>query len=140
VRFFADANIPPKAVKLLNVFDPKHEGEALTSSFDQGTADPDWMRDIAKRNPKPFVLCGDGRILTNEVERQVLRDCDLMFVCLTRGWTNLPWNTFAWKIIKVWPVIVSTVGKARRPSIFRVCVQTLKVERTGLVADLPKKR
>lgn len=125
-----------KIADLLEVFDHQHRIVALEREFDKGTPDIEWMRAIAKWNPKPTLLCGDGRILRNKVKQAVLRECDLMSVILAPGWTQLAWPTFAWKMIKVWPNIVAEVSRANRPTLFEVSCGELKVSRKGLIADL----
>lgn len=94
------------------------------------------MREIAKWETKPIVISGDGRILRNAVERQVLRECDLMFVHFAQSWTNIPWPEQAWKGIRVWPHIVKNVEKIRKPTVFEVNVTSSKVKRVSLVSEL----
>lgn len=137
--FLADANVSPKAVRLLEVFDPRNEIRAHGNYFEEGTPDVDWMRQVAEWNPKPAIVCGDGNILRNKAEMVTLRDSDLMFVYLAAGWTNLKWDDFAWKIIKAWPSIVNEVKRANRATIYQVHVKTLKVELICLVSELSKK-
>lgn len=137
--FVTDENFMVRGARLLEVFDRENEIRALTSLYPAGTEDVDWLRKLAEQNPKPVVVGGDGRILRNPAESQVLRECDLMFVYLAPGWTNLVWSVFAWKIIKAWPDIVRNVTQAMRPTIFEVSCSSLKVERRGLVADLKKR-
>ena len=121
---------------MLEEFDPTHEYRILVDHFDRGTEDIVWMREIAKWETKPIVISGDGRILRNAVERQVLRECDLMFVHFAQHWTNLPWEVQAWKGIKVWPDVVKNVEKILKPTVFEVNVHTSKVKRVRLVSEL----
>jgi hypothetical protein len=135
VTFFTDENISHRVAKLLEAFDARIEVRFFDGEFDKGKPDVEWLRDIAQWQPKPVVLGGDGRILRNRAELRVLKECDMMFVYLAPGWTNLPWHDFAWKIIKAWPAIVDNVTRARQPSIFEVSASTLKVESRGTVAS-----
>ena len=113
---------------MLKYFEHKHEVCALTDLCDKGTKDVDWMRKIiAKWGSSVVALCGDGRIIKNKVERKVLKECNLMFVHLAPGWTNLDWPMWGWKIIKVWPNIVEQVEQAPCPMLFEVKVGSLKV-------------
>lgn len=66
----------------------------------------------------------------------MLRQCDLMFVYLARGWITIGWEEQAWKIIKAWPAIVHSVSHTRKPTIFEVHAGSLKVERVKLVSQL----
>ena len=126
--FLADENFTSHGVRLLEAFDLVHEIRHLTDSFERGTPDVEWLGAIASWRPKPIVIGGDGRILRNKVERKTLRAADLSFVYLASGWTNLPWNDMAWKLIKVWPSIVRNVEQSRRPTVFEVKPGNLKVE------------
>lgn len=133
--FFADENIPIDAVRILSIFERKHEVRALEDYFEKGTKDIEWMRGIAAWD-SPVVLCGDGRIIRNKVERQVLKECNLMFVHLSSGWPNLDWPIYCWKIIKVWPEIVTNVEQASKPMIFEVKPASLKIQSYGPTRNL----
>jgi hypothetical protein len=128
--FFTDECFMYKANALLEAFDRENEIRPLLDHFQPGTPDVMWIPEIAKWNPKPVVVCGDGRILRNRVERKVLAEAGLTFVCLSSGWTNLEWNVFAWKIIKAWPSIIQSSTRVLRPTVFEVSPQTLKIEKT----------
>lgn len=116
--FFADENISSRTVDLLEVFDGDHEVRAHRRLFEPGIADIEWLQEIAKWNPKPAVLSGDGRILHIPAELTALEDSGVTFVHLARRWTNHNWETYAWKIIKCWPDIVRNVSSARLPTLF----------------------
>ena len=109
ITFFTDECFMRKANALLEAFDPENPIRALLDHFAPGTPDIEWIPAIAAWVPKPVIVCGDARILRNKVERAVLNEAGLTFICLAPGWTNLPWPTFAWKIIKVWPDVVEEV-------------------------------
>ncbi len=96
------------------------------------------MEEIASWNDNEttVVVCGDGRILKNKVEKQVLKESNLMFVYLARGWTTLEWPVFAWKIVKVWPDIVRNVEQAHYSMLFEVAVGGLKVQSISRISDL----
>jgi hypothetical protein len=75
---------------------------------------------VAAWDGNPVVVSGDGRILRNRAERQVLKECGRMFVYLAAGWTKLRWEDFAWKIVRVWPDVTKSVEEARYPMILEV--------------------
>jgi hypothetical protein len=127
--FFTDECFMYKANALLEAFDRENEIRPLIDHFNSGTDDIAWIPAIAQWKPKPIVVCGDGRILRNKVERSVLKTAELTFVCLASGWTNLEWNQFAWKIVKAWPGIVQNASLAIRPTVFEISPQTLKIEK-----------
>jgi hypothetical protein len=134
--FFADENISPSAARMLDIFDQKHQVRHHSNFFKAGTPDSEWLTSIASWEDDVIVLCADGRILTNKVQKQVLKECGLMFVYLSRGWTNLEWADIAWKIIKIWPKIVQSVEEARQPMVFEVPVSALKVRSFGPIRNL----
>ena len=134
--FFFDENISYRAVQILEIFDRENEVRAHKDHFEPSTPDIDWLVQVSGWDTKPVVVCGDGRILSRQSERLVLRDCALVFVFLAKGWTNESWHNFAWKIVKVWPDIVRNVSHTRQPAIFEVNCGSLKVERRGLISDI----
>jgi len=136
VIFFADENFAPKAARMLNEFSRENTVHHLTDHFEPGTADPVWLREIARWTERPVVLSADGRMLRNAVERRALQETNLTFVYLARGWVNTPWNQYAWKIVKAWPDILAQTQRVRAPTVFQVSVGNLKVERIGLTAEL----
>jgi len=135
VIFFFDENIPECAARMLGIFDRKHEMRPLLDHFPKATPDIEWIREVAQWAGDPVAVCADGRILRNEVEKRVLKECGLMFVYLASGWTHTKWDTYAWKIVKVWPEIVRNVEEARFPIILMVTTG-LKVQSLGRIDSL----
>lgn len=133
--FFTDECISPRAAYMLDQFDRKHAVRAFPDSFGAGTPDVEWMREVASWDNDVVVVCGDGRILRNNVEKKVLKGCGFKFVYLAPGWTNLKWDVFAWKIIKVWPDIIRNIEQARYPLVLEVTVG-LKVQSWGRIDNL----
>ena len=123
---------------MLDNFERQHQVRACLDYFKEGTPDTEWMQVIASWNETEttVAVCGDGRILKNKVEKRVLKECELMFVYLAPGWTNLQWPVFGWKIVKVWPDIVKNVAQARYPMLFEVAVSGLKIQARGRISDL----
>ncbi|OHB78978.1 MAG: hypothetical protein A2Z25_19575 [Planctomycetes bacterium RBG_16_55_9] len=135
---FTDENISKNAAFMLRYVEPQHQVRAYLEYFDPGTPDTIWMREVASWNKDEttVIVCGDGRILKNRVEKQVLKECELMFVLLAGGWTNLEWREFAWKIVKVWPDVIRNVEQARYPMVFEVTAGTLKIRSMGRISSL----
>ena len=96
------------------------------------------MPKVAAMQPKPTILCGDGRILSNDAELATLKSCELMCVFLAAQWmTSTPWPDFAWKLIKAWTGVVEQVEKARAPTVFTLGAgRALKCEKVSLVSQL----
>jgi hypothetical protein len=135
VIFFFDENMPESAARLIGVFDRKHEVRHLLDRFPRATPDVEWIRTVASWAGNPVAVCADGRILRNEVEKKVLRECGLMFVYMASGWTNTEWPVYAWKIVKVWPDVVRSVEQARFPIVLEVTLG-LKVRTYGRIDSL----
>ena len=121
---------------MLSHFEQHHQVRALLDYFDRGTPDTKWMSVIASWGENTTIVCADGSILKNRVERQVLKECNLMFVCLSPGWVHLQWSDYGWKIIKAWPDIVKNVEQASKPMVFEVMVGSLKIQSYGPVQNL----
>lgn len=136
--FFTDENISKNAAYMLGYVEPRHQVRAHLDYFKGGTPDTTWLREVASWNEDEttVVVCGDSRILKNKVERQVLKECELMFVLLSPGWLHLKWSVYAWKIVKAWPDIVKNVKQARYPMVFEVMAGTLSVNPRGRVSKL----
>jgi hypothetical protein len=102
--------------------------------FDRETPDTEWLRALGgDGDPCWVVLSGDGRILTNRVERQVLREVNLTFFCMTKTWTHMLIHEYVWKFLKVWPHIVADArASIGTPALFEVGGgRALKVRRIG---------
>jgi len=120
MKFIFDKNFPINATRILDIFDRQNEMRHCTDLFERGTADTVWLREISGMDNKSIVLSHDGRILRNKVERNVLSECKLSFVYLTKTWAQTPWNDFVWKITRIWPNIVKDVSRIRTPKVFQV--------------------
>ncbi len=134
LTFFTDENIPPYFGRMLDDFDQTHEVRACLDYFERGIIDVEWIRKVASWK-NPVAICGDGRILRNDVEKKVLKECGLTFVHLAPGWTNMKWQDQAWKIIKAWPDIVRNIQEASYPMLFEVAVGG-KVYSRGRISSL----
>lgn len=138
MRFFIDRNIPVALARMLNHYDRQHTVTYLDEEFEKTTPDAEWLAEVAGWGDRiPVVVSGDGRILRNPAELQVLRGLPLTFFHFAPGWTNLPWPEQAWKAVKVWPLIVAKASP-KRPSMFRVPVSGTKIEFVCLTSDLKK--
>jgi len=136
MRFILDENMPRPAARMLDAFDHENEVLSIIDELGPGLSDEEWMRRLAELRPPPTIVSGDGRILRNRSERRVLKECGLMFVALSRGWTNLRWEEMAWKLVKAWPSIAQEVNRARRSTVFEVKVGGLKIQRLCALDEL----
>lgn len=135
MNFFLDENLPRRFGPLLSAFDREHTFECHHTNFGAGIPDVDWMSVLGKRDEKPAIVCGDGRILRNPAELAALKDAGLTFVCLLPAWVHMTWHHQAWKMIKYWPEVVKNVVNAKRPSVFDVTGRG-KVTLRNLLRDL----
>ena len=135
LRFFADENISIRLVEVLRAY--AESGcviDVLQDKFEQGTQDDDWITELGKWHPKPIVLSGDGRILTNPARLAALQDARLSFVVFAAGFPHLSWKEQVLKTIKVWDEIYAKVPAERKPTVFKVTIQG-KLEKVRLLAD-----
>jgi PIN like domain len=127
MEFFIDRNVPEKLARMLGHYDREHAVIFLDDWFDPKTPDVEWLEDLASRSPVPVVISGDGRILRNPAELQVLRSLPLTFFLFAPSWCTIPWHERAWKTIKVWPQVVKNASPTK-PSIFSIPISATKVE------------
>lgn len=139
MHFFIDRNVPERLARMLGFYEPEHTVVYHDDRFERTTPDSDWLVQIARWDPVPVVISGDGRILRNPAELQLLRDLPLTFFVFAGAWFDLKWREFAWKAIKVWPEIVAAAA-APRPSVFRIPVSAGKVEFVAFTRDLGSSR
>jgi hypothetical protein len=119
MRFFFDRCAPIAIARMVRAID----GDSYTichhdedKRFHPKTTDTEWMTTLGKDGePLWVVVSGDGRILKNKAERQILDEAKLPFFCLDKPWPNLEIYEYAWKFMKVWPKIVQHAleGKGR---------------------------
>jgi hypothetical protein len=135
MHFFIDRNVPIALARMLGHYDRTHTVIYHDDRFEKTTPDTAWLSEIAGWDPVPVVVSGDGRILRNPAELQVLQGLPLTFFLFVEAWLHLPWREHAWKAVKVWPEIVAA-SSPRRPSIFRIPVSANKVEFESLTSEL----
>src|SRR5262249_22960455 len=105
--------------------------------FNKDTPDVEWLRALGGDNRGWVVVSGDGRILRNAAERQVLREANLTFFCMGRPWQHMPIPEYAWKFVRVWPGIVQHAKAcASARAIFEVSGgRGLKIRRVSKTKD-----
>lgn len=135
LSFFADENFSSNLARILAIFvEGRHKFESHNERFQQGDSDEHIFATLKTRRPKPVILCGDGKILTNPARLAALKDADLHFVVLAERYVNLPWEDQVIHVLKAWRELCSTIGKQRAPTIFRITVNS-KVEIVHALAD-----
>jgi len=121
---------------MLEAYDPSHQVRAFVDSFAPGTPDVEWIPALLTWEPKPVILCGDGRILRNTAECAALRECDTHFVFLGEGFTRASFHEQAWKILKVWPKIVDEVRRTRSATLWEFRMKAEKLERRCAISEV----
>ncbi|MBX9738211.1 MAG: hypothetical protein K2X32_14925 [Phycisphaerales bacterium] len=139
MQFFIDRNVPEKLARMLGHYDRAHTIVYHDDLFERTTPDTQWLTMIARRDPVPVVVSGDGRILRNPAELQVLRGLPITFFLFAEGWLHLKWREHAWKAVKIWPEVVSAANPPY-PTVFRVPVTANKVEFVAHTRDLGSRR
>ncbi len=125
--FFFDENISPKIATLIGAFDKDHETRH-GSDFFRGMPDIEWIPKVAKWGDSAIITL-DSRILTNKVERQVLRENGVHYIGLNKCWIRMAWPEQAWRIIKLWPSIRGAVLASRgNPKVFKVSQNKIQIE------------
>ena len=133
--FITDENISDRLARMLDLFDQDNEIHPLSDYHDKGTEDIVWMKSLSEWEESPVIVGGDGRILKNNAEKKIFKESNFTYFLLKSGWLHLPWEVFAYKMIKVWPDIVKNISRATYPMLFEVSPQ-LKIVSHGRVSRL----
>lgn len=123
MRFFFDRCISWRLATMVEAYEAVHTARHLDRDdrFNERTPDTEWLSALAADDPPWVIVSGDGRILRNKAERQVLREANLTFFCMSRQWGKMKIAEYAWKFIRVWPDIVKAAeASISVPKIFEV--------------------
>ena len=105
--------------------------------FPKETADTVWVRAVGKWAKPPVVISGDSRILVRPDEANALKEQNLTFFCLEKGWMQTDFWEVAWRFLKVWPEIVQIANRTSQPEIFKVSFgKSLKIEPYSVTKNL----
>lgn len=123
MRIFFDRCAPLRLAKMVRIL----EGDIIVlvhhdedPRFHQSTKDVEWLQALAgDGDPLWVVISGDGRILKNPAERQVLNEVGLPFICLDENWLSMAIHEYAWKFLEAWPGILDIAGRAKKGSVSR---------------------
>jgi hypothetical protein len=138
VKFFFDANFPGGLARAVREVVVNRSIEIITHDlwFPDGTRDVKWIPDVASRDPKPFVIGGDGAILRRPSEAIALRESGLTYFLLSRTFPQLDIYEQASKFFKCLPNILAEAERIRTPTIFEITVNG-KVESKFATANIP---
>lgn len=123
MKFFFDRCISRRIARMVQEYDPDHTARHLDDDdrFVPTTPDVEWLSALGAEEIPWIIISGDSRILRNKAERQVLREANLTFFCMSRQWSKMAIAEYAWKFIKVWPEIVRNARDSTSlPKIFEV--------------------
>ncbi len=122
MRFAFDENMNYQIIPLLHMSEPDHQFETISDRFGKGAPDEEWINQYSQDSEKPVIVSGDGRILRDRAQRQVLKESSRHFVYLAHAWRNQSWEDLKWKYVKVWPELVRLVGRQKQPTLFELMV------------------
>jgi len=139
LSFIADENFSTRLVEILRIFSGPGAGISITSveaEFGKGTRDEDWLLRLSERTPRPAVLGGDGRILSNPARLEALKVARVHFFLFAKGYTNLEWREQVIKTLTLWGKICKLADKHRDPTLFNVKTgKSMNVDILGPLAD-----
>jgi len=131
MRFFFDRCLSPRLARMVNAFDMDHSilHHDDDARFDEHTTDEQWLDALANENRPWIIISGDGRILKNKAQLNLLRETGFTFFCLSKQWMHMNVRReFGWKFIRVWPDIVDAADETTQ-KIFQITGgKTTKVE------------
>ncbi len=142
MRFFFDRNLSFRLARMLDAFELDHTVRHHDDRFEKHTADVEWIAalhaDLAEGEPW-IVVSGDARMLQRERERVAIRDSDLTFFTLAKGWLNIPLEVQAWQLVRIWPSIVAEARQQRLPTVYEVRLKANKVMPLGAARTFKKR-
>jgi hypothetical protein len=115
MRFFFDRCVPFTLARMIREYEGSHDHQIFHHDegrrFRRDTPDDEWIKALAEDGrPRWIILSGDGRILTNRINRQALLDAKLSFFCLSHQWMNMKFHDQAWRFVKAWAGIVKAAN------------------------------
>lgn len=122
MRFFLDNNLSPRLARALDCLEGDdgcrvtHERERFPCNAD----DQDWMSVLAGEGDWVVVTCDFYR---QPHVRQAWRESGLPVFILMAGWLPLGFWNISWKLIKLWPDILSHARAARAGDRFDIPVK-----------------
>ncbi len=123
MRFFFDRSMSKYLAQAIDKIDRENDIKHHDDDprFGIRTPDVEWIKTLSTDDPPWIILSGDGSILTNNAELAALREAKLTFFCMSKRLTYMDICEYAWRLIKVWPIIVENSKRSLlRPQIFEV--------------------
>jgi len=137
MNFFFDRNMPPQLAKMIAAYDIKniitHHND--DPRFNETTTDIEWISVLGGDSSPWNILTLDAAILRNKAERSALRESNLTFFCFKHGWLNLTIHEKAWRLVKIWPLLVNSVDRAI-PTVFDVPVSATRIDKISATKGL----
>ncbi len=106
MNFLFDENLPHSLAAAIDALHSHaNRGGRVLSVRDrtwEGYDDRDWIRLLSENRESWIVVTRDK--MRNEIE--IIRQSNLTWVIMHRGWARIPYWDVAWKLVKAWPEIV----------------------------------
>ena len=99
---------------------PEDSIEHKHQLFNKDADDDYWLAELAKRSPHWIILCGDTRISKSPTLQAAWLEAGLTTFFFWKGWMHIPLWEQASKLIKIWPDIRKSAGKADLGTGFKV--------------------
>jgi PIN like domain len=117
MRFFFDRNMSIRIARMVHAYESDHtvRHHDEDARFHPRTTDEEWITALGKDEPPWVVLSGDGRILTNKVMRARVQQAGLIFFYMASPWMKMKIHEYAWKFMRIWPVIVDAAQHSKGP-------------------------
>jgi hypothetical protein len=108
MKFMLDHNLPPRVARALNALSEGlgHDVIALQEKFPKNTKDEVWIRCLSAEGGWA-VLSGDRAIMKDPVTLAAWRESTLTVFFLEKGWSKIDYWVKAWKLVQIWPRILS---------------------------------
>jgi hypothetical protein len=135
LKFIKHENFPDGIANLIRHFEFQRQGESILE-FPQALYGDDikpgeWLECIGNQAKahRPFILTLDSGIKGNALTLEEMRSTGCSFVVFLKAWSKEPFDSFAWRAIKIWPEVVQRAANAHAAA--RQC--RIDVPRKGAV-------
>lgn len=126
MNFFFDNCLPKRLAHAIAILDDGHKVIHLQDEYAANTPDLKWLEFLGTSRDWNVISC-DAFNKTKE-EKEAIRRLARCTFTFAGGYANLPIWTQAYKIVQRWPEVLKGATSARPGQVFRVHLNSTKVE------------
>ena len=128
-------NFPDGIANIIRHFEFQRAGESILKfpqeEYGNDLKPGEWLECVGKqaKSQRPFILTMDSGIKGNALTIDEMKRTGCSFVVFVKAWSTEPFDSFAWRAIKIWPDVVQQVQRSHTAG--RHC--RIDVPRKGMI-------